>query len=104
MCIVVVPSRVKVNQIDGVNAAVVAASAVPPWSMLGRPMLMNAPAAVAAERTKNSRRVVVICSAMSPSIIRDLSRAPHGTYDAGICGAAAQVAGHSVHDLLVRRP
>src|SRR5579862_4281717 len=104
MCIVVVPSGVRVNQIDGVNIAVGAASAVPPCSMLGRPMLMNAPAAVAAERTRNSRRVVAICSAMSPSIIRDLSRTLHGTYDAGICGAAAQVAGHAVHDLPVCRP
>src|ERR1700756_3401456 len=104
MCIVVVPSGVRVNQIDGVNVAVAAASAVPPSSMLGRAMLMNAPAAVAVERTRNSRRVVVICSAMSPSIIRDLSRTPYGAHDARICGAAAQVAGHTVHDLLVRRP
>ena len=57
ICIVTLPSGVSVNQIEGVKPDMASALAVP-LPRAGRPMLRKVPAAVAAERTRNSRRVV----------------------------------------------
>src|SRR5579864_8720080 len=106
MCIVTLPSGVSVNQIDGVKPVIAGpASAAPLPSHVGRVMLMNAPAAVTAERTRNSRRVVpgAVDSSMAPSILHDLGGALHRADDAGVGRAATQVAGHAVDDLLLAR-
>src|SRR5690349_17668245 len=84
MCIVVLPSGVIVNQIDGVNAGMlepIAACALP--LRLGRPMLMNVPAAVAAERTRKSRRVIPgwLALGMLRALLHDLGRALNGADD-----------------------
>ena len=82
MCIVVLPSGVIVNQIDGVNAgmpAPIAALALPLSSRLGSPMLMNVPAAVAAERTKKSRRVIPVCVGLAMAYAPFMSSAARFT-------------------------
>src|SRR5215472_8998633 len=68
----------------------------------GSPMLMKVPAAVAAERTKNSRRLVFasVNLSMTASIIHDLGRALHSADDPGIGGTTTHVARHAVDDLL----
>src|ERR1700730_7077384 len=103
MCMVVLPSGVIVNQIDGVNPGV--APAVALVSRLGNPMLRKVPAVVAAERTRKSRRVVPGCDGlrMARALLHDCGGAFHGTDDTGIGGAAAQVAVHSLDDLLIAR-
>src|SRR6185312_9370866 len=105
MCIVTLPSGVSVNQIEGVKLDMPSAFAVLPPPRAGRPMLMKVPAAVAAERTKNSRRLVAACVSLSmtASIIHDLDRALHSADDPGISGTATHVARHAIHDLLLGR-
>src|SRR6516225_307565 len=109
MCIVTLPSGVSVNQIDGVKPDIASALAVM-WPRAGKPMLIKVPAAVAAERTRNSRRVTIdgVSLSMTGSFIHDpcrlmynLGGAFHGNYDARICGAATEIAGHAVNDLLL---
>src|SRR5271169_6341928 len=111
ICIVTLPSGVSVNQIDGVKPDMASALAVPLPST-GRPMLKKVPAAVAAERTRNSRRVVEdgVYLSMTPSHIRGLGGPTHdlagpldGTDDARVGGAATQIAVHAVDDLLLGR-
>ena len=73
---------------------------------------MKVPAAVATERTRNSRRVVEdgVNLSMTRSLIRGLGGPTHdlagpldGTDDARVGGAATEIAGHAVHDLLLGR-
>src|ERR1700722_4061932 len=87
ICMVTLPSGVSVNQIDGVNPDMVPASAVPLPST-GRPMLKKAPAAVAAERTRNSRRAAADGEnlSMTRSIIH------------GLAGLSIAALGHLVLD------
>src|ERR1700735_1334331 len=103
ICMVTLPSGVSVNQIDGVNPDM--APAAVPLPSTGRPMLKKVPAAVAAERTRNSRRVAAdgVNLSMTRSIIHDLGGTLHGTDDARVGGAATEIAGHAVHDLLLGR-
>ena len=111
MCIVTLPSGVSVNQIDGVKPDMASALAVP-LPRTGRPMLIKVPAAVATERTRNSRRVVEdgVNLSMTRSLIRGLGGPIHdlagpldGTDDARVGGAATEIAGHAVDDLLLGR-
>src|ERR1700758_3757098 len=104
ICIVTLPSGVSVNQIEGVKLDMPSAfAALLPRA--GRPMLIKVPAAVAAERTKNSRRFVAACVSLSmtASIIHELGRALHSTDDPGIRGTTTHVARHAIHDLLLSR-
>src|SRR6516162_7792695 len=101
ICIVTLPSGVSVNQIEGVKLDMPSAfAALVPKA--GSPMLMKVPAAVAAERTKNSRRLVFasVNLSMMASIIHNLGRALHSADDPGIGGTTTHVAGHAVDDLL----
>src|SRR6516225_6524934 len=101
ICIVTLPSGVSVNQIEGVKLDIPSAfAALLPRA--GSPMLMKVPAAVAADRTKNSRRLVFACtcSSMTASIIHKLGRALHSTDDPRIGGTTTHVAGHAVDNLL----
>src|SRR5271167_2767204 len=110
ICIATLPSGVSVNQIDGVKPDMASALAVP-LPRTGRPMLIKVPAAVAAERTRNSRRLVVedgVNLSMTRSLIRGLGGPIHdlagpldGTDDARVGGAATEIAGHAVDDLLL---
>src|SRR5882724_5470207 len=108
MCIVTFPSGVSVNQIEGLKPAIGCADAMPARG--GRLMLRNAPAVVAAERIKNSRRVVAdsVDLTMTGSFIRDfggsvhdLGGSSHGTDDARVGGASAEIAVHAIDDLLL---
>src|SRR5215831_21245800 len=78
MCIVTLPSGVSVNQIDGVKPDMASALAVT-LPRTGKPMLIKVPAAVAAERTRNSRRVTVdgVNLSMTDSFIHDACRLMH---------------------------
>jgi hypothetical protein len=98
-----------VNQIEGLKPAIGCADAILLASG-GRPMLRNAPAAVAAERIKNSRRVVAdsVDLTMTGSLIRDfgssvhdLGGSSHGTDDARVGGASAEITVHAIDDLLL---
>src|SRR5215470_7607075 len=109
ICIVTLPSGVSVNQIEGVKLDMASAMAVR-LPRAGRPMLRNVPAAVAAERTRNSRRLVAHCVdlSMAGSLIRhlsgpvhDLGGPLHGADDARVGGAATEIAVHADHDLLL---
>src|SRR5262245_32069217 len=104
MCIVTLPSGVSVNQIEGVKLDMPSAFAAPA-PRAGSPMLMKVPAAVAAERTKNSRRFVFACASLSmtASITHDLCGALHSTDDARIGGTTTHVARHAIDDLLFGR-
>ncbi len=111
ICIVTLPSGVSVNQIEGVKLDMAWAMAVR-LPRAGRPMLRNVPAAVAAERTRNSRRLVADCVdlSMAGSLIRhlsgpvhDLGGPLHGADDARVGGAATKIAVHADHDLLLAR-
>src|SRR5579872_1628683 len=104
MCMVTLPSGVNVNQIDGVKLDMPSAFATS-LPKTGSPMLMKAPAAVAAERTKNSRRLVRACVSLSmtASIIHDLGGPFHGADDPGIGRTPTHVAGHAIDDLLLGR-
>src|SRR6516164_7412977 len=111
ICIVTFPSGVSVNQIDGVKPAIGCAAAIL-LSRDGRPILRNAPAAVAAERIKNSRRVVAesVDLTMTGPLIRDfgssvhdLGGSSHGPDDARVGGAPAELAVHAIDDLLLAR-
>ena len=104
ICIVTLPSGVSVNQIEGVKLDIPSAFAALLPSA-GRPMFRKVPAAVAAERTKNSRRLVAACVSLSmtASIIHDLGRALHRTDDPRIGGTTTHVARHAIHDLLLSR-
>src|SRR5215469_5727978 len=101
ICIVTLPSGVSVNQIEGVKLDMPSAFAAL-LLRAGRPMLMKVPAAVAAERTKNSRRLVFAWArlSMTASVTHDLGRALHGTDDPRIGGTTTYVACHTVDDLL----
>src|SRR4249920_610725 len=108
ICIVVLPSGVMVNQIDGVKAcepSPSAASAFPPSTSPGSPMLRNPLPASTAERTRKSRRVspTSVESDILCALLHDLGGAFDRTDDPGVGGAAAQVAVHAVDDLLVGR-
>src|SRR6266851_9387811 len=108
MCMVVLPSGVIVNQMEGVKLDMpvpAAASALPLARTPGSPMLRNPPAAVAADRTRNSRLVVPLCAGlcMAPALPHDLGGALDGAHDAGIGGTAAEIAGHALDDLLLAR-
>ena len=61
---VTLPSGVGVNRIEGVKPDMACAVAVL-LPKVDRPMLRNVPAAVAAERTRNSRRLVADCVDLS---------------------------------------
>src|ERR1700745_1475821 len=104
ICIVTLPSGVSVNQIEGVKLDMPSAFAAPA-PRAGSPILMKVPAAVAAERTRNSRLLVFACAclSMTASIIHDLNRALHSADDAGIGGATTHVARHAIDDLLFSR-
>src|SRR6266851_3911354 len=104
ICIVTLPSGVSVNQIEGVKLDMAWAMAVR-LPRAGRPMLRNVPAAVAAERTRNSRRLVADCVdlSMAGSLIRHLGGPVHGADDARVGGAATEIAVHADHDLLLAR-
>src|SRR5262249_44816694 len=106
MCIVVTPSGVMVNQMDGVNpgVAAMAACASPPRRPGGTPMVRNAPPATAAERTRNSRRGPARSGgAALARPLPDLRSPLDGAHDARIRGATAQVAVHAGDDLLLAR-
>src|SRR6185369_6003886 len=109
ICMVVLPSGVIVNQIAGVYADMpspMAACAVPLVSALGSAILMKVPAAVAAERTRNCRRVTVLSSSfvvMSGPLLRDFCGAFDCTDDARIGCAPTQVAVHGLDDFRVVR-
>src|SRR5215467_9214982 len=105
MCIVTLPSGVSVNQIDGVKPDMASALAVT-LPRTGKPMLIKVPAVVAAERTRNSRRVTVdgVNLSMTDSFIHvglthNLRGPFHRSDDARICSAATEIAGHAVNDL-----
>src|SRR6516164_5018024 len=104
ICIVTLPSGVSVNQIEGVKLDMPSAFALL-LPRAGRPMLMKVPAAVAADRTKNSRRLVFACtcSSMTASIIHKLGRELHAADDPGISGTTTHVARHAIHNLLLGR-
>src|SRR6185295_757766 len=89
MCMVVLPSGVMVNQMDGVKLSPMAAFALLPVNT--------------AERTRNSRRVsfVSVISGMAGALLHDLRGALDRTDDPRIGGAAAQIPVHAVHDLFV---
>src|SRR5260370_29518271 len=100
MCMVVLPSGVIVNQMEGVKLDMpvpAAASALPLARTPGSPMLRNPPVAVAADRTRNSRLVVPLCAGlcMAPALPHDLGGALDGAHDAGIGGTAAEIARQS---------
>src|SRR6516162_3876892 len=101
ICIVTLPSGVSVNQIEGVKLDIPSAFAAL-LLRAGSPMLMKVPAAVAAERTKNSRRFVFASASLSmtASVIHDLGRALHSADDPGIGGTTTHVARHAIDDLL----
>src|SRR4029077_12123699 len=104
ICIATLASGVSVNQIEGVKLDMPSAfAALLPRA--GSPMLMKVPAAVAAERTKNSRLLVFACASLSmtASIIHELGGALHSADDPGIGGATTHVACHAIHDLLLSR-
>src|SRR5580704_1195943 len=108
MCIVTLPSGVRVNQIEGVKlvmAALLAASARLPGSRAGNPILKNAPPAVAAERTRNSRRVapVVVALRMDCALLHDFGGTFHSGDNARVGGAATEVAVHRLDDLRLAR-
>src|SRR5262249_47990363 len=74
----------------------------------GKPMLIKVPAVVAAERTRNSRRVTVdgVNLSMTGSFVHvglthNLRGPLYRNDDARICGAATEIAGHAVNDLLL---
>src|SRR5215475_12948252 len=99
ICIVTLPSGVSVNQIEGVKLDTACAVAVL-LPKAGRPMLRNVPAAVAAERTRNSRRLMADCVDLtmtsSPSChlggsVHDLGSSFHGADDARVGGATAEI-------------
>src|SRR5262245_50081028 len=89
MCIVTLPSGVIGNQIDGVNEGMpdpMAACALPLSTRLGRPILMNVPAAVTADRTRKSRRVIPVwlTLGMFRALLHDFGGALDCTDDARI--------------------
>src|SRR5947209_5367520 len=112
MCMVVLPSGVMVNQMAGVYAAVpMAASALLPASNSGNAILKKPLPAITVERTRKSRRVMdvllsgmldwsIIGSAMIAALLHHVRGAMYCTDDAGIGGAAAQVAVHVRYDFL----
>src|SRR5262245_8764104 len=100
ICIVVLPSGVIVNHIDGVKAGVaIAAWASVPASSPGRPMLRKPRPAMTEERTRNSRRVTpcLMVSDIARALLHDLGRAQHGADDVRVGSAAAKISVHVLH-------